>query len=74
MRIKQNKLTSKPDLEYTLHGTLVQVFSRPCYCVNIVNEASRHCYPLTRMQYEIYMLGKDHRKQAEKIGKVLMPN
>ena len=72
MRIKQNKLTEKPDLEYTKNGTLVQIYSKPCYCVNIVNETSRHCYPLTHEQYEIYMLGKDPRKQAEKIGKVVM--
>lgn len=57
MRIKQKEL-GEPDYQYSryVNGRLavVQVFSKPCYCVNIITGKSKSCYPLTEAQYKGY--------------------
>lgn len=57
MRIKQKEL-DEPDYQYSryVNGKLavVQVFSKPCYCVNIIAGKSKSCYPLTEEQYKGY--------------------
>ena len=58
MRIKQKEL-DEPDYQYSryVNGKLavVQVFSKPCYCVNIIAGKSKSCYPLTEQQYHGYV-------------------
>lgn len=79
MRIKQSKLIGyKHDTAYARFinnkHVLVFVYSKPCYCVNIVttdlnNKESRQCYPLTKEEYDIYMAHKNVKKQMELIAK-----
>lgn len=63
MRIKQQALKGhRPDAEYvrSVSGqrALVQVFSEPMLCVNIVTRQASHCYPITQRAYNSYMSGQ----------------
>lgn len=80
MRIKQNKLPAKPDKYYTrfvngVHAT-VCIYHEPCYCVNVIthdgSKETKHCYPLTKEQYDIYMAGSvaEQNKLIAKGGKI----
>lgn len=78
MRIKQNKLPAKPDRCYNRYvcgvHAIVCVYHEPCYCVNVITrdwlykKETRHCYPLTKEQYDIYM-EDNPAKQMEMIAK-----
>ena len=83
MRIKQNKLVKyRPDkimiryIESIGKHANVCVYSKPYYCVNIIvinddESVTRHCYPLTKEQYDIYMAGsvEEQQKLIAKGGK-----
>lgn len=63
MRIKQQTLKGhRPDAEYvrSVSGqrALVQVFSKPALCVNVVTRQAKHCYPVTQRTYNNYMSGQ----------------
>lgn len=57
MRIKQNKLTI-PDYQWSrmINNKLgiIQLYHKPCYCVNIIYGDSKQCYPITKEQYDNY--------------------
>lgn len=59
MRIKQKQLKKyKPDASYTklVNGieAKVDVYSQPCYCVNIQHWDNKACYPISFAQYLMY--------------------
>lgn len=76
MRIKQNKLPARPDKYYVRYvngiHAIVCLYHEPCYCVNVIThdgkEETRHCHPLTKRQYDIYM-EDNPAKQMEMIAK-----
>lgn len=84
MRIKQSKLPAKPDKYYVRYvcgvHAIVCVYHEPCYCVNVIThdgiKETRHCYPLTKEQYDIYMAGsvKEQMKLIAKGGKIYGTN
>lgn len=82
MRIKQNKLPVKPDKSYVrfvcgVHA-MVLLYHEPCYCVNTIitdkdGKVTKHCYPLTKEQYDVYMAGsvEEQNKLIAKGGKII---
>ena len=57
MRIKASAL-GKPDYEYVTilkgHKVIVKIYHEPQYCVQIITEKDKQCYPLTFEQYNNY--------------------
>lgn len=80
MRIKQNKLPAKPVKSYTRYvngiHAMVLVYDKPVKCVNVItydgNKETKHCYPLTDEQYDIYIAGsvKEQQDLIAKGGKI----
>lgn len=84
MRIKQNKLTTKPVKSYYrfVNGihVMVLVYDKPIKCVNVITQSDgkeiRHCYPLTDEQYSIYIAdsAEEQQRLIAKGGKIYGKN
>ena len=78
MRIKQTKLKNlHHDKAYVrfvndVHVT-VMIYSNPDYMVNVIADNGktviRHCYKITKEEYDIYMSYNNVKKQRELIAK-----
>ena len=81
MRIKQSKLTGKRPAKYYVRyindvHAIVCVYDNP-RCVNTIvtdrnGKETRHCYPLTKEQYDIYIAGSvaEQNRLIAKGGKI----